>query len=181
MDRLGPQANFAADEPEAAVANQRAWQQPGFHQDLKAVTEAHHQSPCRREFADRAHHRRKPGDGPAAEIIAVREAARQNDRIYVAQTRRIVPDIFRFLAEVGGDSVESVVVAIASGKNNDAKFHEFCFGKTKFYFGTEPRASASGLPATAKNQSEPRPEGSAFPAPPRAPRSPRRRPGRLPA
>src|ERR1019366_3456421 len=74
------------------------------------------------------------GDGAAAEIIAVRETAGQNDGVYVPQTRRIVPDIFRFLAEVGGDCVESVVVAIASGKNNDAKFHEFCLGKTNFYF-----------------------------------------------
>jgi hypothetical protein len=36
---------------------------------------------------------------------------------------RIVPDEFRFLPQVVADGVERVVVAIASGKNNNAKFH----------------------------------------------------------
>jgi hypothetical protein len=39
-----------------------------------------------------------------------------------------MPDEFRFLAQVVADGVERVVVAIASGKNNDAKFHELVVG-----------------------------------------------------
>jgi hypothetical protein len=35
----------------------------------------------------------------------------------------IVPDEFGLLAEVVGEGVPGVMVAIASGKNHDAKFH----------------------------------------------------------
>ena len=45
-----------------------------------------------------------------------------------------MPDKLRRLPEVVADRVESVVVAIASGKNNDAKFHELCFGEAKLHF-----------------------------------------------
>jgi hypothetical protein len=38
-----------------------------------------------------------------------------------------MPDKLGRLPEVVGDRVESIVIAIAAGKNNDAKFHGFCF------------------------------------------------------
>jgi hypothetical protein len=38
-----------------------------------------------------------------------------------------MPDELGRLPEIVGDRVESIVIAIASGKNNDAKFHGFCF------------------------------------------------------
>ena len=38
-----------------------------------------------------------------------------------------MPDELRRLPEIVGDRVKSIVIAIASGKNNDAKFHGFCF------------------------------------------------------
>ena len=41
---FGPQPDFAADELQAAVANQRAGQQAGFHQNLEPVADAQHQS-----------------------------------------------------------------------------------------------------------------------------------------
>jgi hypothetical protein len=39
-----------------------------------------------------------------------------------------MPDELDRLPEIVGDRVKSIVIAIASGKNNDAKFHGFCFG-----------------------------------------------------
>ena len=46
-----------------------------------------------------------------------------------------MPDKLGRLPEVVGDRVKCIVIAIASGKNNDAKFHGFCFrGGGNFYF-----------------------------------------------
>ena len=77
--------NFAADELEAAIAHQRARQQAGFHQNLEPVADAQHQPACGRELLHRAHHRRELGDGAAAQVIAIGEAAGQNHGIHVAQ------------------------------------------------------------------------------------------------
>ena len=67
------------------------------------------------------------GDGAAAEVIAVRETAGQDDGIDIAQGIRVMPDEFRRLPQVIGDRVKRIVIAIASGKNNDAKLHGLCF------------------------------------------------------
>ena len=68
-----------------AVAEQRAGQQAGFHQDLEAVADAEHQAAVGGELLDRLHHRRKVGDGAAAQVIAVGEAAGQDDGIDIAE------------------------------------------------------------------------------------------------
>ncbi len=117
------QANFPADEFQAAVAHERAGQKAGFHQNLETVAYAEHQPACGRELFDRAHHRRKLGDGAAAQIVAIGETARQNDGIDIAERGGTVPDEFSRLTEIMRDGVSSIVVAIASGKDNDAKFH----------------------------------------------------------
>ncbi len=75
------------------------------------------------ELSHRGHDRRKFGDGAAAEIIAVGEAAGQDHGVGVAQRSGVVPDKFAGLAEVMGDGVPGVVVAIAAGKNDDAESH----------------------------------------------------------
>jgi hypothetical protein len=51
--------------------------QAGFDQNLEAVADAQHQAAIRRELANRAHDRRELGDGAAAQIIAIGEAAGQ--------------------------------------------------------------------------------------------------------
>ena len=97
-------ARPAADELEAAIADERAGQQAAFDQDLEAVADAEHQPAIGGELLHRLHHGRELGDGAAAQIIAVGEAAGQNHRIDVAQAGRVVPDEFRLLAEVVGDA-----------------------------------------------------------------------------
>ena len=65
-----------------------------------------------------------------------------------------MPDKFRRLPEIVGDRVKSIVIAIASGKNNDAKFHGFCFrGAVVFILpeaAAEQRAERSRSCATAQ-------------------------------
>ncbi len=92
--------DVAADELEAAIAEQRAGQQAGFHQNLEAVADAQHQPAGGGELLDRLHHRRELGDGAAAQVIAVGEAAGQNDGIHVAERRGIVPDELRLLSRL---------------------------------------------------------------------------------
>ncbi len=132
------QAQFAADEFEAAIADQRAGQQAGLDQDLEAVADAEHEPAIGGELADSRHHGRELGDGPAAEVIAVGEAAGEDHGIDIAERGRIVPDKLRRLPEIVGDRVKSIVIAIASGKNNDAKFHGFCFGGQSLFYQRRP-------------------------------------------
>ena len=98
------QAHFAADELEAAVADQRAGQQAALHQDLEAVADAEHQPAIGGELLDRLHDGRELGDGAAAQVIAVGEAAGQDHGIDIAERGRIVPDEFRRLPEIVGDA-----------------------------------------------------------------------------
>ena len=52
---------------------------------------------------------------------------RSDDGIDIAERGRVVPDKLGGLPEIVGDRVKSIVIAIAAGKNNDARFHGFCF------------------------------------------------------
>ena len=81
------QPQLAADELEAAVADQRAGQQTGFDQNLEAVADAEHQPAIGGEALHGLHHRRELGDGAAAQVIAVSEAAGKDHRIHVAEGR----------------------------------------------------------------------------------------------
>ena len=118
---------------------------PALHQNLEAVADAEHEPAIGGELAHRRHHGRELGDGAAAQVVAVGEAAGQDHGIDVAERGRIMPDEFRRLAEIVGDRVPSVVIAIAAGKDNDAKFHGFCFrGGSSLYFTRGGRRAACG-------------------------------------
>src|SRR3954452_20492098 len=64
-----------------------------------------------------------------------------------------MPDILRLLPEIIGDSIECVVIAIAAWKDDDAKFHDECFGEAQSYFirgrGSGARWHARAWPAKA--------------------------------
>ena len=70
-----------AQELEAAVLLQRAGQQAGLGEDLEAVADADDRAAVRRELRHRAHHRGEPGDGAGAEVVAMGEAAGDDDRV----------------------------------------------------------------------------------------------------
>ena len=98
-------------------------QQPGLEQDLKAVADAEHRSAGIGEGLDRGHHRREARDGAGAQVVAVREAAGQDDHVSAAERRVLVPDELGLLAEHVLRGVVGVVVAVRSGKDDDGEFH----------------------------------------------------------
>ena len=72
---LHPQVLHPADEAQPGIAHQHAGQEPALDQDLEAVADAEHEPAPRRMGAHRIHDPRPPGDGPAAQVVAVAEAA----------------------------------------------------------------------------------------------------------
>ncbi len=123
----GAQVDLAADELEIAVADEGAGEQAGFDEDLEAVADAEDETAGGGEFVDGVHDGGEVGDGAAAEVVAIGEAAGENDGIDAAKRGGVVPDEFRGLREIVGDRVLSIVVAVASGKDDHAKFHAICF------------------------------------------------------
>jgi hypothetical protein len=78
---LDPEPLVAADEVQVVVADQRPGQQVGLAQDLEAVADAEHRQPAAAASTTGAHDRGEPGDRPAAQVVAVGEAAGQDDRV----------------------------------------------------------------------------------------------------
>ena len=97
---LDPQPDVAADELEVAVPAQHVREQPGLAEDLEAVADPEHGTARGRELAHGVEHRREAGDRAAAQVVAVREAARQHDRVRLARQLLLrVPDELRIGAE----------------------------------------------------------------------------------
>ena len=67
-------------------------------EDLEAVADAEHRQPLPRRVDDRVHHRREPGDGAAAQVVAVGEPAGQHDRVDTVQVVVAVPECDRLAA-----------------------------------------------------------------------------------
>ncbi len=101
-----------ADEMQIAIANQRAGQQAGFAQNLKAVANPQHQISFRGEFFHRIHHRGKPRQGPGAQIISVRKTPGNDHGVITGKIGFAMPDEIDWLAYVFRDHVICVVIAI---------------------------------------------------------------------
>src|SRR6266571_427937 len=89
---LDAQRLVAVAEVQVRVADQRAGQQVGLAEDLEAVADAEDRQAGLGGGHDRAHDRREPGDRPAAQVVAVREAAGQDHRVDPPQIRIVVPE-----------------------------------------------------------------------------------------
>ena len=103
--------------------HQGSGQQAAFAQDLKAVTNTQDEPAVRREALDCLHHRGEASDSPAAQVVSVRKPARQYHGIDISQFLGIVPNKLCLMAEVLRHSVKSVVIAVASGEDDNADFH----------------------------------------------------------
>jgi hypothetical protein len=101
-----------ADEPAAGVRQQRSRQQPCLAQHLEAVADAEHGAALARERRDRVHHRREAGDRADAQVVAVRESAREDDRVHAAEVAVAVPEQLR-VADARGRVQRVDVVARA--------------------------------------------------------------------
>ena len=90
--RLDAQELVAVAEVQVLVAGERAGQQVGLAEDLEAVADAEHRQAAPGRVGDRLHHRGEPGDGAAAQRVAVREAAGQDHGVDAVQVRVAVPE-----------------------------------------------------------------------------------------
>ena len=124
---LGAQGDFAADEFEILIAQQRSGEDTGFHQNLESVADAENETACRRELFHGAHDRREARNRAAAEIVAVGKSAGKKDCVDVAEIGGIVPDEIGFAVQITAqilvNRVPRIVVAIAAGEDDDANFH----------------------------------------------------------
>ena len=106
-----------------AVPQHRAGQQAGFEQHLEAIADAEHRAAAGGKPFDFAHDRREAGHRSGPEIVAVREATRQDDDVGALEVRVLVPDVLGLLAEHLSGGVVRVLVAVGSGKDDDREFH----------------------------------------------------------
>ena len=72
---------LAEGEAPVGVAEQRARQQARLAEDLEAVADPQHQAALVGEGDDRLHRRREAGDRPGPQVVAVGEAAGDDDRV----------------------------------------------------------------------------------------------------
>jgi hypothetical protein len=107
----------ATDEVLLAVAPQDTGQQSGFAQDLEAVADADNRFAHARECRYGIHDWRKTRDGSGAQVIAVRKATRQNQRVVGAQVSLFVPHERATMTQHIGDDVRTIALAVgARGK-----------------------------------------------------------------
>ena len=98
---------------------------PGLEQDLEAVADAEHRAAVRaRTRATAVMIGREARDGAGAQVVAVREAAGQDDDVGALQARLLVPDELGVLAEHVLGRVVRVVIAVGAGKDDDGEFHD---------------------------------------------------------
>src|SRR5262249_30883072 len=105
------------------VAHQRAWQQPGLAEDLKAVARAEHEPPRVDEVGERRHHRRAPGDGAGSPVVPAPESAWQDQAVEPLEIRLAVPDVAHGLAEHLADDVVKIAITPRAGEHHHAEVH----------------------------------------------------------
>src|SRR3954470_22885798 len=108
-----------AAEAQVVIGQQRARQQPRLAQHLEAVADPEHEAALAREGDHRLHDRREARDRPDAQVVAVREAARDDDAVDAAEVRVGVPQEHR-LADPLGRELRVDLVARA-GEADDAR------------------------------------------------------------
>src|SRR5205823_10578096 len=80
-----------ADVFQPGIAHERAGKQAGFAENLEAIADAEHQASGGSELLHRVHYRRELGDSAGSQVIAISEAAGNNDGIAVLQVVALVP------------------------------------------------------------------------------------------
>ena len=116
---LRQQRDLAAHEAQGAVPQQRARHEPGLREHLEPVADPEHRPAAVGERGDRPHHRAEPRDDAGAQVVAVREAAGQQDPVHAVEIRRLVPQDHRLRAGER-DGVDRVDVAVGAREQDDA-------------------------------------------------------------
>src|SRR5262245_51953325 len=112
---LDADVDVFTDELQIAITQQSARQKSGFAQNLESVTDAQNDTALAGKIPDGLHDRREARDRARPQVISVREAAGQNDRIVAVYLLFFMPDEVHGLADDFADHVICVVIAIGAG------------------------------------------------------------------
>ncbi len=114
--------DLAEDELERGVRQQRAREEMGLAQHLKAVADPQHEAAGARELGHLLHHRGEAGDRARPQVVAIGEAAGHDHRVHALEIAVGVPQQ-RGLAHALG-RLYSVDVVAGAGKANDPELHD---------------------------------------------------------
>src|SRR5207302_1910959 len=120
---LDPQRNPLAAKLAGGVAQQRTRQEPGFLQYLEPVADAQDETAVLGKARHRLHHRREARYRPAAQVVAVGEAAGKDHQVQVAQVALAMADVAHRFAQDVVQRVGAVAVAPRAREDDDARFH----------------------------------------------------------
>src|SRR5579859_4981048 len=113
-----------ADVFQSGVAHQRTGKQPTLAKDLESVTDADDQTAAVGEFLHILHDGRKLGDGAGAQVVAVGESTGNDDGVTTLEVGGLMPQHRSFFAGRMRDREFTIVVAIRTGKSDDAELHD---------------------------------------------------------
>ena len=116
--------DLSANVLEAGIAHERAGEQAGFSEDLKAIADAEDKTAALCEALDGLHDRGEAGDRAGAEVVAIGKAAGDEYGIDALKIFRVMPEKGDGLVSDFSDDVVGVVVAVGARKDEDAKFHK---------------------------------------------------------
>ena len=116
--------DFPADKAKARIANQGAGQEACLGEDLEAVTDAKNPETFQSFGSYVCHNRRTGRDGPAAQVIAIGKAARNNREVDIREVCFGVPDKDWLCAGDSRKGSHHVGFAVEAGEEDDRGFHE---------------------------------------------------------
>ena len=108
-----------AAELQAGVAHERAGEQAGLAEHLEAVAAADDRATRSGEVGEGAHHGGEACDSSGAEVVAVGEAAGDDEAVEPGDVRLLVEDVLRLRAEDALDRVAPVGVRPGAGEDDD--------------------------------------------------------------
>src|SRR5436190_2932833 len=97
---------------------------PGVAQDLEAVADAQHEATLAGVPRHGVHDGRELGQRAAAEVVAVREAARQDDAVRAAERAVLVPERHRLVAQHAFGGAQRVAVVVGAGEDDHPPAHQ---------------------------------------------------------
>jgi hypothetical protein len=69
------------------------------------------------------HNRRKPRDSARPQVVAVRKASGQENKIAAFEVLVLMPEFYDILVQHLAQAVHQVFITVASGENDNAEFH----------------------------------------------------------
>ncbi len=100
-----------AAELQVVVTHEYAGEETGFAEHLEAVADAEDESAIVGEPGDGVHDGGEAGDGAGAEVVAIGEAAGEDDAVNVGEGCLLVPEVAGVLVKDVAEGVMAVAVA----------------------------------------------------------------------